>query len=283
MPRPVFTVDVFGVFRPDQLRITWCDESRPPHPVIDAMVTECWERFLAEARRENRRLFNGRLVRLLNHRLIGDMLTMAVGPTDYANFMGTNYANHARGDELGWEYFGNPIGISATIVTSDGWLLYGRRSNRVACHAGYIHTFGGGLEADERRADGCLDAFGSIRRELAEELAVKPDEVTELLCVGLIRDVWIRQPELIFETCLALTRSELEQRIAHDHEQEHEAVVAVREEPDAVSPFLQAANRIAPIAVGAICLHGRRRFGEEWYAEVMRELGRIDLDAAPPL
>jgi hypothetical protein len=282
MPRPVFSVDAFGHFAPDQLRIVWHDEPRPPHLEIDAMVAEAWERSCAEARRDGRRLFNGRLVRLLRHRLTDGVLTLDVGPTDYANFLGTNYLNHDRGDQLGWEHFGNSIGTTATVITSDGWLLYGRRSDRVACHPGYIHTFGGGLEADERRSDGTLDAFASVCRELGEELIVQADEVIEVVCLGLIRDAWLRQPELIFDARLDLTRSELETRIAHDHEQEHEAVVAVRAEPEAALPFLTTAVRIAPIAVGAVCLHGRRRFGEEWYASMMDELAGVDLDAAPP-
>lgn len=281
-PRPVFSVDVVGHFTPAQLHIVWHDEPWLLHPEIDAMVAEAWDRSCAGARRERRRLFNGRLVKLLRHRLTRGLLILDAGPTDYAHFMGTNYLNHHRGDELGWEHFANPIGTSATVITSDGWLLYGRRSDRVACHPGYIHTFGGSLEADERGLDGTFDAFASIGRELGEELAVSAGDVVELVCLGLIRDAWIRQPELLFDARLDLTRSELEKRMAGDHEQEHEAVVAVRADRDEVLPFLTGATRIAPIAVGALCLHGRRRFGEAWYRRLMDGLAEVDLDAAPP-
>ncbi len=283
MPRPVFTVDVFGHFTPENLRLQWREEPRPPYPAIDTLVAQAWTRFHDQARREGRRLFNGQLARLLHHQIVGQTLTIQVGPTDYANFMGTNYANYHLGDRLGWEHFANPIGTTATVITSDGWLLYGRRSHRVACHAGYIHTFGGSLEADERRPDGTLDAFASLRRELSEELMVTTDEVADLVCIGLIRDAWIRQPELIFDAQLALRRSELETRIAHDQDHEHEAVVALPDTPDAPLPFLTTATRIAPIAAGAVCLHGRRRFGEKWFATVLARLANVDLDAAPPV
>ena len=95
-------------------------------------------------------------------------------------------------------------------------------------------------------------------------------------CVGLIHDMTIRQPELIFDAVLGLTRAEVEARFRpEDADQEHDSIVALRDEPDAAIPFIRSAAPIAPIATGAICQHGRRHaFGESWYARTLRELSR---------
>jgi len=265
-PEPVFCVNVFGTFGPEQVRIVWRDEPRPAHAALDAMVARTWARRMEEARLKGQMLFNGPLARYLRHRVEDDTLAIEVGPTDYANFLGTNFCNPNRADEFGWELYGNPVGTTATVIAADGWLMYGRRNQRVACHGGYIHTLGGGLEAGERDADGCFDGFESVRRELDEELGLKAEDITEMVCLGLIRDLTIRQPELIFDVRVRQERAELEARIdPSDPEQEHEALVAVRDTPAAIETFVATAERIAPVAVGAVLQHGRRYFGEDWY------------------
>jgi len=276
MPQSVFEVAVFGAFGPGQLAVLWRDERRPPHAALEAMIAEAWERCRRKAEQSGALLFNGPLGRYLRHRVEAGRLVVEVGPTDYADWMGTNYCNWPRGGEFGWELYSNPIGTTATLITSDGWLLYGRRSRRVACLAGYIHTFGGCLEPDERRADGTFDVFESVLRELKEELDLAAADVTRMVCLGLIRDATIRQPELIFDTHVRQSRGQIEALLRPDDPHaEHDAIVALRDEPAAAVPFIRSADRIAPVAVGAICLHGRRSFGEAWYAQVLEALTGI--------
>ncbi len=261
----VFLIDVSGeFFTPEQMKIVWRDEVRAAHGVLDALIAETWARQSEVSRVRGTTLFNGRLARYLRHRVDSGIVTIEVGPTDYAAFIGTNYLHHARADEFGWELFSNPVGTSATLITADGWLVFGRRNERVACLPGYVHNFGGGLEADEKRPDGTFDGFASIRRELDEELGLKAGDIEQLVCLGLIRDAQIRQPELIFDAQVRLTRADLASRIGSD-DHEHAAIAACRDEPNAILPFLGNTERIAPVTVGSICLHGRRRFGPVWY------------------
>lgn len=273
MSEPVFLVEVFGEFSSSQVRVVWRDEPRPSHTALDALISETWARRRKECEQAGTMLFNGRLVRYLRHRIERGVVTIEAGPTDFREFIGTNWLNHARADEFGWELFSNPIGTSATLITSDGWLLYGRRSRQVACHAGYLHPFGGTLEPRDRRQDGSLDAFASILRELDEELGIRPDELEDLLCLGLIRDCRIRQPELVFDARARPTRSDIAGRLrTEDPDQEHVAVAACRDHPDAILPFIRSTRPISPVAVGALCLHGRRRFGNPWYTWASSQL-----------
>lgn len=271
----VFEVAVFGTFRPGQVRVDWHEKPRPPHAELDALIEKTWAEKLAECENTGRLLFNGQLTRCLAYRVENGELLIDAGPTDYANFVGTNLFNHERGDEFGWDLFSNPIGTSATLITSDGWLLLGRRNHRVAFYGGYVHMFGGALEAVDHRDDGTVDAFGSISRELKEELALSEADIKEIVCLGLIAERRIRQPELIFETTVPLTQAEIANRIRPGHpDEEHTGIVACRDEPGAIVPFLRATEPIAPVAVGALCQHGRRRFGQPWYEAALSELAK---------
>ncbi len=270
----VFLVEVAGRFTPTELRIVWRDQPRAPHPVLEPLIQEAWERRLDQVHRSGGVLFNGELTRYQRHELRDGVLTIEVGKTDYREFIGTNFGSDPRRHQVGWEHFSNPIGTSTTVITRDGWIVLGRRSERVACHAGYIHTFGGGLEAHDRRSDGTFDAFASIARELFEELGVADEQVAESICLGLIRDPEIRQPELIFDTRVHNERWELLDRLRPDdaHE-EHTEILTCRDEPDAILPFIRAATPMAPVAIGALCLHARLQFGEDWYRQTLESLG----------
>jgi 8-oxo-dGTP pyrophosphatase MutT (NUDIX family) len=272
MRPPPFFLDAGGEFDEHQLRIVWHDDERSADATLDALIASTWERYRAQCLRDGVQLFNGQLVRYCRHRVEDGVLIIDAGPTDYAAFIGTNYLNHARGDEFGWERFSNPIGTSATLITSDGWLVYGRRSGQVACHPGRVHAFGGGLEAGELRPDGHLDPFASLRRELGEELGLAPGDLLALSCLGLIRDPVIRQPELVFDARTALTRAEIEHNLAHgDVDAEHVGIAACPDRAEAIVPFIQATKPV-PVGIGALCLHGRRLFGAGWYASALAEL-----------
>jgi 8-oxo-dGTP pyrophosphatase MutT (NUDIX family) len=273
MPEPSFLVDASGPFTREQLRIAWYEEPRGPHAMLDALVDRTWKAELEAARRDGRVLFNGQLVRLLRHRVRGGALELDVGPTDYREFMGTNYLNWRRLPEFGYEFFSNPIGTSAVLVTCDGWLVLGRRNDRVACHPGYIHSFGGGLEAGEKGPDGTFDAFAATARELKEELRIEAGDIAWMSCLGLIRDAAIRQPELIFDARLRLSRADLNGRLrVDDPDEEHIEILACMDEPCALVSFVRDSRKMAPVALGAILLHGRISFGEDWYRQTDAEL-----------
>ncbi|MBN2562253.1 MAG: hypothetical protein JXQ75_15115 [Phycisphaerae bacterium] len=195
-----------------------------------------------------------------------EWLHLTVGPTCYRDFVGTNLYNSHRLGEFDWHFFSNPIGTTATLVTADGLICCGRRSSRVAFHAGYVHTFGGGLEEQDRAADGSIDPFVSLCRELTEELAIQRAELADLCCVGLIRDTEIHQPELLFEARLAMTADVLRSRWeSAECRDEHDEIVTLPDQPGAIVPFICNCGPIAPVAIGALFLHGRRSSGETWF------------------
>lgn len=263
MPPQPFILEFFGEFPPDKIRVVWHELAGAADLEIERLKA-AWPEHIAKAGQQGRTLFNGPMVRWLGHRVDGGQLVIEAGPTDYATFFCTNYLNHALGERIGWERFANPIGISANVITSDGWVLYGRRNQKVACHAGWVHPFGGTVDPDDRDSNGGLDVFAGMARELREELSLADDELVELVCLGMIHDPEIRQPELVFDAQVRCSRAELEARIQPD-DAEHVDVAACADDAGAYLDFIRRQQQVAPVAVGSLCLHARRVHGEAMY------------------
>lgn len=263
----------FGRFGRDQLRIDWTDEPRPTTATIEQAIERTWPEQLEKARQEGRVLFNGPMARHIDHNLAAGSLRVTAGPTCYRDFVGTNLFNPQLLDQAGWACFSNPIGTTATILTADGYLLYGRRNNKVAFHGGYLHTFGGAIEPGDTGAAGQLDGFGSILRELREELRLDAAECTEIVCVGLIRDQQIWQPEMLFEARCRLSQSEILERLDLAHDEEHCRIEGCVDRPEDLMRFPAGARPIAPVAIGSMLLHGWHQWGRAWVLEAAHQIG----------
>lgn len=257
----------FGPFDPAQLEVCWADTPRPTTERIEAVIEQTWQEQLARARESGAVLYNGRMARYLSHEQRAGRLVILAGPTTYREFVGTNlFQGHRRG-QWGWERFANPIGTSAVVVTSDGWLLLGRRGPRVVFHAGFLHTFGGTLEEADLAGGAAIDPFAAVARELQEELGITQGELKRLVCTGFLHDSQIWQPELLFDAVLTVPRQALEARFAGRGERaEHAGVEGCPDQPAGLLEWLDAARPVTDVAVGGVLLHGRRVWGAEWFA-----------------
>ena len=260
-----FTVAVAGRYPADAVRVTWKDLPRQTNEALDDAIEKTWREKLDQAQRTGQLLFNGWMARLIELQVDGGMLTLILGPTNYRDFVGTNLYNGHLLTTLGDAFFSNALGTSATVITRDGYLLYGRRSDNVAYHGGYLHTFGGTVDRSDRTPDGTYDLFAAIRRELREELSLTDDEIGEVVCTGLACDHQIHQPELLFDVQMNVTRGELLTRFDDHADPEHVAIESCLDEPESIVPFVTSTGLIAPVAVAAMLLHGRGCWGHDWY------------------
>lgn len=252
-----FIIDILGPFAVGRVQCRWRDEQSAQDAVLTELIARTWHRQQERCRLSGATLFNGPMARYLRHRVNDGELLLEVGPTDYASFLGTNFFNAHRGDELGWERFSNPLGTSALVISGDGYLVLGRRSEKVALHPGRIHPFGGSLEPKEVRQDGTLDVFASIARELQEELLLEPSDVQSMLCLGIVRDATIRQPELIFEVRTARSLDDLRNLATRDPDHEHADLIGCADRADAVSQFIRDNPALTPIAIAVLSIHDR--------------------------
>ena len=261
MTRPIFTFLATGDWAPRQVRVSRAVSSYRMDSDVSAMIDATWAR---AAGRPGVHLFDGPMCRLESWRAAPDALQLAVSPTSYKSFLGTNLSNAYLADRYGPAVLANPLGVSTALVTADDSLLLGRRNAAVAYYPGRVHPFAGALEPGDTGAAGDVpDPFVAAYRELGEELNLAAVEVAELRCAGLVEDAALLQPELIFRARTRLTRAEIESRV---DPAEHHGLWAVPLDRTALEAALHD-PALTPVAAGSVLLWGRAAFGDGWCRE----------------
>jgi hypothetical protein len=254
---------VRGPFREDAVRATIEDARRPSTPELDARIERRWNEALARAAHERRELFDGAVLRWLRHEIDvappSTRLHVFLGRGAYREFVGTNLDPTIRPDLAGgsipWSQYANAVGTSAIVATRDGVLVAGRRSDRVLGFRGHVHSFGGILEAIDAH-DGAVDVFASLRRELAEELALAAEESRALVLNGVTIDPILHQPEMVFRASVPVTAAELRERWRRaPSRDEHSELLEFPDDPAAIEAALNAAAPVSPVARACFALH----------------------------
>lgn len=242
-----------GDWGPDQLRVAWGRGSRPAIAEVEEYIEQAWAEVL---RRPGVHLFDGPMCRLESWKASPQYLNLIFSQTSYKQFLGTNLTHPELADRYGREALANPIGVSAALVTDDGFLLMGRRNASVAYYPHRVHPFAGALEPKDKD-----DVFAALRRELAEELHFGRDDIADIRCCGMVEDRSLRQPELIFRVRSTRTRVYIEARMDRDEHRESHSFPATRQ---AIESALND-PALTPVAIASLLLHGRAEFGEEWF------------------
>ena len=245
-----------GDWRPGQLLAANVPSTRAILADVESAIERAWA---SASSRLGANLFDGPMCRLERCEASPEALRLWVSPTSYKPFLGTNLT----GADVPASALANPLGLSAALVTSDGWLLLGRRNASVAYYPNRIHPFAGSLEPAE-----LTNVFGGVLRELDEELGLSERDVAEMRCLGLIEDAKLRQPELIFAARATRTRAQIESSL---DAAEHHAAVAIEAKPCAVEAIMRD-TLMTPVAVGTLALWGRRAFGDAWFASIRRPI-----------
>jgi 8-oxo-dGTP pyrophosphatase MutT (NUDIX family) len=257
---------VRGPFEAGDVTVRVLEEARPTTPELERQIEESWRATLALAKREGRHVFNGGVMRWLNAEVRPSggrrRLQLTVAPSTYREFVGTNLDPNLKPDvaqgTIPWSHFGNAIGTSSVVVTSDGVVVAGRRSASVIGYAGTVHSFGGMLEAVDRDG-GSVDAFASLRRELREELGLRDVEIGPPVLEAIILEPLIHQPEMIFHVRVTNDFAELKRRWkSAESGDEHDELLALEEAPaDAEAEFTRLAP-VSPIGRAALALYWSR-------------------------
>ncbi|NOS99213.1 MAG: hypothetical protein HOP29_01135 [Phycisphaerales bacterium] len=260
-----FCVEIAGRFTAAGLVVDGLAIRRRRHAVIEALIEETWKRETGRAEASGRRLYDAPVGRLRDATVTNGRMHLSLEDTTYREFVGTNLYNAATVSQFSGGMLADALGTSAVAITADGRIVMGRRSERVSFHQGHLHTFGGLLEERDRLSDGRYDVYAGIRREIREELGIGAGAISDLVCVGLVRDASIQQPELLFDASLAVTSVELKRRFEAAGDEEHVRLEACDDLPDAVVPFIQRSGPMTPVAMAALLLHGKCNWGADWY------------------
>ncbi len=229
-------------------------------PARDREIDRVWNEILT---RPGVRLFDGPMCRLESWISGGDTLDLNFSLTSYRLFVGTNIAIAQRPDDsITDEFLARSIGVSPALVSSDGFLLMGRRNASVAYYPNRLHPFAGAIEP---RGES-VNLFVEVRRELREELSLNDQDIAEIRCTGIVEDTTLRHPEMMFAVRSNRTRAEIESQVDAG---EHFASWSVKAAADEVSALFRSrdAKLLTPVAIASLLLFGRLKFGQKWFAE----------------
>jgi 8-oxo-dGTP pyrophosphatase MutT (NUDIX family) len=227
--------------------MVWGESTMEVSEGVEGEVRRIWEEALEARRREGKKLFDGPMVRLEGWEVDGDRLRITVSKTSYRYF----YVLHMVRTDLREAHpraAANPVGISAALVTADGQLLLGRRSDRVAYYPGRIHPFAGALEPGDLEG-GVGGVFNGAVRELGEEVNVRAEELMGLRLLGFAQDANLRQPEAIVACRCVLRAEEIVGRL---DPAEHEGVVVVRARGEEIGKLLEGERLLTPVCRAAL-------------------------------
>ena len=247
--RPCAGIEVLhcGRFPRDRVIAELDSEPFDPGPGIAAQIAAEWTTRLRQAEDVGAELFDGPLVRLVSWSVDKGELRLELQPTGYKDFVGTNL----RDPSLPPAKRADPLGNSAMVVTSDGKIILGHRSNKVFGHSGCLHCIGGHVEPDRHLAGGRIDTFEAIADEVTEELNVERSQIREIICMGLVRDSKSLQPEQVFTVELDMLAREL-----HPTGPEHDTLAAVIDSPEEIEKFLaDCGEMVVPVALACIRAH----------------------------
>ncbi len=270
-----FFLDAVGPFSRREVTLTWTSRRRSSTPEIDRLIDRAWEQAMDLARRTGRKLYDGRLCRLVEYSVQGRTLHLVAGPVSFRELLGTNYTHPHLVHTAGAEVLANPLGVSAAVITADGFVVLGRRSDQVTCQERMIHPVGGLMEVDDTGAP--PHPFDAVLAELREETGTIPATDKAVVCLGLVRDKALPQPELVFCIEVDADVRSLRASAAQAVEgHEHSELVAVRDRPTSVVTFIDKhGQETTPVALATLLLHGLHRWGSGWFATARGYLRKL--------
>jgi 8-oxo-dGTP pyrophosphatase MutT (NUDIX family) len=244
-----FTILAAGDWTPANVRTSWTACSRAVVAEVEQVIEQTW----SAALRPGVHLFDGPMCRLESWHAAPDKLELTLSLTSYKPFLGTNLTNSGLADRFGPAVLANPVGVSAGVITADGFLALGQRNASVAYYPNRVHPFAGALEPTDAG-----DVFAAVRRELQEEIGASAEEIIEMRCAALAQDNALRQPELIFPTRVSLSRQQIEARL---DAREHHGCMMIPLDPADMEHAMQDPE-LTPIARATVLVVGRARFGD---------------------
>lgn len=257
---------VRGEFAPNTLKLHIQGTRKTYSPDTMTAIEASWQKACQVAKAEGRRLFNGKLFSLLGDQMGHGALNLLLGETDYKELVGTNLSLGRGGEGAAGSHQADGLAVSSALLTSDGFLLIGRRSTKVYDGPGKLHVCGGHPDPEhalsaEEIVTSENPLFRAMEKEIGEEFHVTAGQISAIRCLGLIRSAVSGKPEVIFETVLKLTSAEaLALQTAAKDKAEHREIHPIPAEQGVLLDYLEKHHgELTVPALAALIFFGARR------------------------
>lgn len=255
----------------DAIAISWSPVPFTPPPTVADQIASAWESAQRAAALHGRHLFSGSMTRLMGWSAGPTALHLDLGPTDYRTFVGTNLLHPEIAERYSTNALANPLGISIAVITSDNQIVLQKRSQYVFELPGYYHVGGGNVEPIDVAGPNAPGIAETVRRELDEELAIKPDQIANLICLGLAENANVHKPDLLVASHITLSSTE----IATRQNSEYSELVFIAGEPILTSFLTENAQQTSPAGIACLLALGQHLYGSDWSESLLATLREL--------
>jgi 8-oxo-dGTP pyrophosphatase MutT (NUDIX family) len=156
----------------DRYSIDYEDKEWKPDEKTERRIERIWKKMERKAKRERRGLWSipGSMARVKNMVLMGGNLLLFAQPTGYRSHVGTMDLKERYEPEhpLYALRRANPL-YGNLLLPIEGYLLFGKRSSKVAFDSGKISAVSGNVDPREDVEDGKIKVENTVGREFSEE------------------------------------------------------------------------------------------------------------------
>ncbi len=262
-----FSILARGLYRPDQLIITYDPTQRMPKtPEVQTWMDEFWQQQLTQAREQGRRLFDAPLIRFVDASAQDDgTLHLSLGDTSYKEYVTTRTPTFAQAHAR--QELANPLAVCSVVETNDNYILLDKREG-VDVYVGRYHVIGGFFERDLDMGK-LPEPFAAMRREIREETGIQATDIQEQYCLGLVYDLATPHGELCFLTRLNISLAE----VMHNRTPEEDEIKQLRSlqvTPESLREFiLENHGNISATGEPNLLMYGGWKFGEGWFDDII--------------
>lgn len=253
---------------------------RRPLPGGDKSITAIWETRL----QTQPWIFDAPKFRLHSATLASSspppQLLLNLGLTSYRDFLGTNWSSSASwlrqqgatdwGDKQA--YLADPLGVGATLVTADDFLVLLRRSQQVAEAPGMVDVPGGHPEPQALCSGGIpqhkdlpgelvvRELFSSVLQEICDEVNLPLHTLSQPLLLGIAcNETSAGRASAEFYVQCGLTSEEVRNYYMSGGPEAHESTGIIFVETQRVQRLQETEMwaQLCPSAKGAILLYNR--------------------------
>jgi hypothetical protein len=158
------------------------------------------------------------------------------------------------------------VGVCSVVRTSDALLVIQKRRNNHVRYPGWFHVCGGMLETETLNRHIIVDPFGWMQSELHEELGIEIGFISDMQCMGIVRDEHNARPELVFVSHLSVSAG----RFAHSQGPEHSDLVLLDDKASILQQFLaEQRDLLVPSGMACLLLYGKSNFPSNWYSDTV--------------
>jgi hypothetical protein len=174
-----------------------------PHD-IQKLIDFTWQR--KSLTTDSNYLYDGLIYGLISYTHSVDKLVCVVQKSTYKSYIGTNVINIDKIADK--SLMANALACCVVPVSSDGYIIVGKRNAMLAEDTAYWHVIGGTMEGELHHISGSggsatseyrpENPYDLILKELREEVSILPDDIIELYCTGFGISLHNHKYEFVF-------------------------------------------------------------------------------------